>query len=71
MIWPYQRLVGYTDARHHSKLSSFCKTNKTVKLLQNKENYFLPSRFPFRELWNASQQTVGRPNSAYLFSFVS
>ncbi len=23
-------LVGYTDARHHSKLSSFCK-NKTVK----------------------------------------
>ncbi len=42
MIWSYQCwLVIKIEVRHHSKLSSFCKINKTSFL----------SCFPVGELW--------------------
>jgi len=53
-------LVGHTDRNK----TSF----KTVKLLQNKENGFLQSDFPFRELWSPKLQ-LSKTQHNLLFHF--
>ncbi len=53
-------LVGRTDRNK----TSF----KTVKLLQNKENGFLRSDFPFRELWSPKLQ-LSKTQHNLLFCF--
>ncbi len=53
-------LVGHTDRNK----TSF----KTVKLLQNKENGFLRSGFPFRELWSTKLQ-LSKTQHNLLFHF--